>query len=246
VTDVVTLDNKRDCIKEVVNMQAAALYRSSIGKKALMAVTGLIWIGYVVLHMYGNLKAFEGAAYFNEYAEGLRHLGAPVFGYRHLLTIARVVLIASLGLHVWAALALYRQAMAARPATYASRKMVQANYASLTMRYGGIAIVFFVFFHLAHLTWGVPGIHNEFVHGDAYRNMVSGFQFLPWVIIYLVALVALGFHLFHGVWSMFQSLGLNNQDWDGVIRAAAWVLAIVVPVGFAVVPIAVQLGILTL
>lgn len=227
-------------------MQAVALYRSSIGKKAIMAVTGLVWIGYVVVHMYGNLKAFQGAAYFNEYAEGLRHLGEPIFGYRHLLNVARVVLVLSLGLHVWAAWSLFKQAMAARPATYASRRMVQANYAALTMRYGGVTILLFVLFHLAHLTWGVPGIHNDFIHGDAYHNLVTGFQFLPWVIIYLLALVALGFHLFHGVWSMFQTLGLNNRDWDGVIRAVAWVLAIGVPVGFASVPIAVQLGILTL
>lgn len=227
-------------------MQAAALYRSSIGKKALMALTGLIWIGYVVVHMYGNLKAFQGAAYFNEYAEGLRHLGEPVFGYRHLLTVARLVMVGSIGLHVWAALALYRQAAAARPATYASRKMVQANYAALTMKYGGVTILLFVLFHLAHLTWGVPGVHNDFIHGNAYHNLVSGFQFLPWVVLYLLALVALGFHLFHGVWSMFQTLGLNNRDWDGLFRALAWTLAIVVPVGFAAVPVAVQLGILTL
>lgn len=225
-------------------MQAAALYRSTIGKKAIMAVTGIIWVGYVVMHMYGNLKAFQGAVYFNEYAEGLRHLGEPVFGYLHLLTVARLVLVASLGLHIWAAVALYQQARAARPQNYATHRVVQANYAALTMRYSAILIALFVVYHLAHFTWGVPGIHSEFIRGDAYHNLVSGFQFAPVVGLYLLAVVALGFHLFHGVWSMFQTLGINNRDWDGVFRVLAWLLAIVVPLGFAAVPIAVQLGII--
>lgn len=227
-------------------MQAAALYRSTIGKKAIMAVTGLIWIGYVVMHMYGNLKAFDGAVYFNAYADGLRYLGEPVFGYRHMLTIARVVLVASLAAHVWAAISLYNQARNARPTDYEAKQIVQANYASLTMRYGGTVILLFILFHLAHLTWGVPGIHNNFVYGDAYSNLIYGFQSIPVVVIYLVALVALGFHLFHGTWSMFQTLGISNRGIEPAIRAVAWVFAIGIPVGFAVVPIAVQLGILTL
>ena len=225
-------------------MQAAALYRSSIGKKAIMAVTGLVWVGYVALHMYGNLKAFQGAAYFNEYAEGLRHIGAPVFGHLHLLTVARIVLVASIGAHIWAAWSLYTQARAARPSSYASRRVVQANYAALTMRYGAIVIVLFVLFHLAHLTWGTPGIHSDYIRGEAYHNLVVGFQSPLVVGFYLLALAALGFHLFHGTWSMFQTLGLNNQDWDGAFRALAWLLAIVVPVGFAAVPVAIQLGII--
>jgi succinate dehydrogenase / fumarate reductase cytochrome b subunit len=225
-------------------MQAVALYRSTIGKKALMAVTGLIWIGYVVVHMYGNTKAFLGPAYFNEYAEGLRHIGAPVFGYLHLLTIARIGLIASLAIHIWAAYSLYQVARAARPTNYAARRVVQANYASLTMRYGGVVLVLFILFHLAQLTWGVPGLTPDFQRGAAYENLVGAFQSLPVTLLYLVALVALGFHLFHGAWSMFQTLGLNNRDWDGVVRALAWLLAIVVPVGFASVPIAIVFGII--
>jgi succinate dehydrogenase / fumarate reductase cytochrome b subunit len=225
-------------------MQAAALYRSSIGKKALMAITGVVWIGYVIMHMYGNLKVFQGAEYFNEYAEGLRAIGAPIFGHLHLLMIARVVLVASLVIHIWAALVLYLQARAARPASYATRKVVQANYPSLTMRYGGVLILLFVLFHLMQLTWGVPGVSSGFIPGDPYHNVIQTFRAWPVVAIYLVALVALGFHLFHGTWSMFQTLGLNSDDWDGLIRGLAWLIAIVVPVGFAVVPIAVQFGML--
>jgi succinate dehydrogenase / fumarate reductase cytochrome b subunit len=223
-------------------MQAVALYRSSIGKKALMALTGLIWIGYVVVHMYGNLKVFTGSEHFNEYAEGLRVIGAPIFGPLHLLTIARIGLIAAIVIHVWAAYALYQLAREARPVTYASRRVVQANYASLTMRYGGTVILLFILFHLAHLTWGISPVHSDYIRGDAYHNLIAGFRSLPVVLIYLVALVALGLHLFHGTWSMFQTLGLNDSPWNVAFRALAWLLAIVVPVGFAVVPIAIQLG----
>lgn len=223
-------------------MQAVALYRSSIGKKALMALTGLIWIGYVVMHMYGNLKAFTGSEHFNEYAEGLRYLGAPIFGYLHLLTIARIGLVAAILIHIWAAYSLWITAREARPSSYASRRVVQANYASVTMRYGGTVILLFIIFHLAHLTWGISPVHPDYIRGDAYHNLVVGFSSLPVVIIYLVALVALALHLYHGTWSMFQTLGLNDGNWDLALRALAWLLAIVVPVGFAAVPIAIQLG----
>ena len=225
-------------------MQAAALYRSSIGKKALMAITGVIWIGYVIMHMYGNLKVFLGPEHFNAYAEGLRYLGAPIFGHLHLLMLARIILVSALVIHIWSALVLYRQALIARPSSYASRKIVQANYAALTMRYGGILLILFVFFHLMQLTWGTPGAISGFIPGDAYHNVITVFQSWPVVVIYLLALVALGFHLFHGTWSMFQTLGLNSTEWDATIRGLAWIIAIVVPVGFATVPIAVQFGIL--
>jgi succinate dehydrogenase / fumarate reductase cytochrome b subunit len=223
-------------------MQAVALYRSSIGKKALMALTGLIWIGYVVAHMYGNLKAFQGGEHFNEYAEGLRYLGAPIFGYLHLLTIARIGLVAAILIHIWAAWSLFVMARAARPASYASRRVVQANYAAVTIRYGGVVILLFVIFHLAHLTWGISPVHPDYIRGDAYHNLVIGFRSLPVVIIYLVAVAALALHLYHGTWSMFQTLGLNDSNWDTPYRVLALLLAIVVPVGFAIVPLAIQFG----
>jgi len=225
-------------------MQAVALYRSSIGKKTLMALTGLVWIGYVVAHMYGNLKAFQGSEHFNAYAEGLRDLGAPVFGHLHLLTIARIVLVAALLVHIWAAWSLFVMAREARPSSYASRRTVKANYASVTMRYGGVVLLLFVIFHLAQLTWGVSAISHDFVRGDPYQNVINSFSSLPIVILYLIALAALALHLFHGTWSLFQTLGLNDSNWDRVYRALAWILAIVVPLGFATVPIAVQLGII--
>ena len=223
-------------------IQALPLYNSTIGKKVLMAITGLIWIGYVVAHMYGNLKIFAGEVYFIEYAEGLRHLGAPVMGTRHFLMIARVVLTGSILIHVWAAVTLYRQARSARPSNYQMQRTVKANYAAKTIRYGGIVILLFVIYHLMHFTLGTPGIHSDFVPGNPYHNVISGFQSPINVAVYLLALCALGLHLYHGTWSMMQTLGFLNRRYDRAVRTLALLVALVVAVGFAVVPIAVIAG----
>ncbi len=215
------------------------LPRTTIGKKAIMAVTGLFYIGFVLIHMYGNIKVFFGAQYFNEYAEGLRSFGEPLLGHLHFLYIMRFLLIAALGLHIWAAVSLTRQARAARATNYSMVRRQEADYASLTMRWGGIALFFFIIYHLAHFTWGIPTIHANFTPGDAYGNLVYGFQNPLNVLLYLVALTALGFHLFHGTWSLFQTLGLLNRDTTKAVRGLAWIMAILIPVGFAVVPLAV-------
>jgi succinate dehydrogenase / fumarate reductase cytochrome b subunit len=225
-------------------MQATSvltLPRTTIGKKAIMAVTGLIGIGYVAIHMYGNLKMFNGQAYFNEYAHDLRYIGAPIFGHLHLLTIARIVLLAAIVLHVWAAVSLYNTARKARPQNYEMKRTVQANYAAKTIRYGGIVLFLFILFHLAQLTWGVVDAAN-FNRDDPYGNVVHSFQSLPVTIFYLVALAALGLHLYHGTWSMFQTLGFLNRKYDPIVRGFAVLLAVVIPLGFAAVPIAVTFG----
>jgi len=220
-------------------MAVMTLTRSSIGKKVIMAVTGAIWVGFLAFHMYGNLKVFQGAEYFNHYAESLRSLGAPVFSHLHLLTLLRIVVTGAVGLHVWAAISLYNGARNARPQSYEMKRTVKANYASITMRYGGVAIFLFISYHLAHFTWGWLG---HFTRGDAYGNLVEGFQNPFNVIFYVVAVSALGFHLFHGTWSMFQTLGFNNRKYDSTLRGLAWVMGIVIPVGFAIVPLAVLFG----
>jgi succinate dehydrogenase / fumarate reductase cytochrome b subunit len=230
----------------VMNVGVLTLYRSSIGKKVIMAVTGLIGIGYVVLHMYGNLKAFYGPEYFNAYAEGLRELGAPVFGHGHLLWIARLVLLAAVVLHVWAAWSLYRESERARSTKYVKHVKLQANPAALYMRFGGVVILIFVVLHLMHFTWGIPGVHPNFRWDDAYHNLVVGFQsyaFLP-AIFYVVATIALGFHLYHGTWSMFQTLGLNNQTYTQPLRALSLILAVVISGGFMIIPLAVLAGVI--
>lgn len=220
-------------------MAVMTLARSSIGKKVLMAVTGIIWVGFLFFHMYGNLKVFQGAEYFNHYAESLRSLGAPVFSHLHLLTVLRIVVTGAIVLHVWAAISLTQAARVARPQSYAVKKAVQANYAAVTMRYGGAVIFFFILYHLAHFTWGWLG---NFTRGEAYENLVAGFQNPFNVVLYLVAVTALGLHLYHGTWSMFQTLGFNNRKYDSTLRGLAWALGILIPGGFALVPLAVLFG----
>lgn len=227
-------------------MAVMTLTRSTIGKKVIMAVTGMIWVGFLLFHMYGNLKVFQGAVYFNEYSEGLRHLGHPIFGTQHLLWVARLVLLGAVLLHIWAALDLTRAVRRARPANYAVKKHVRADYAAITIRYGGAAIFFFLLYHLAHFTLGIRPVHPDFIHGDAYHNLVVGFQNPVNVVLYLVALVAVGLHLYHGSWSMFQTLGLNNQKYDSSLRGLALALGLLIPLGFALTPLSVLFGFVTL
>jgi succinate dehydrogenase / fumarate reductase, cytochrome b subunit len=228
----------------IMSIAAINLYRTSIGKKVVMAITGVIGIGFVILHMYGNLKVFVGPEYFNAYSEGLRGLGAPIFGHTHLLWIGRLVLLAAVVLHVWAAWSLYLESRQARGINYNKHSPVQASVASLYIRVGGVILLIFVIFHLMHFTWGVPGIHPDFSQTDVYRNVVVGLQsygYLP-AIFYLLAMAALGFHLYHGTASLFQTLGLSSQSHPQPLRALSLCLAIIVAVGFALVPLAVIFG----
>lgn len=218
--------------------------RTTIGKKVIMAVTGLIGIGFLLLHMYGNLKAFLGPVYFDEYAEALRNFGHPILGHLHFLTAFRALLIVSVIAHIWAAVTLTQQAWAARPVKYVVKKHVQADYASITMRWGGIVIFLFLIYHLMHFTWGVPVAPGGFERGAAYRNLVVGFQFWPATLFYLLGTVALGLHLYHGGWSMFQTLGLSNENTSRPLHLLAIGLAVLISVGFAIVPIAVLVGII--
>lgn len=228
-------------------MAVMTLTRSTIGKKVIMAVTGLVWIGFLAFHMYGNLKVYQGAAYFDHYAESLRELGAPLFSHLHLLTVIRIVVTVSVLAHIWAAISLTKAARNARPQNYEAKRIVQANYASITMRYGGVVIALFLLYHLAHFTWGlIPIPPGGFVKGAAYANLVGGFQSIFNVAFYLLAVAALGMHLYHGSWSMFQTLGFNNQKYDSTLRGLALALGILIPVGFAIVPLSVLFGFVTL
>lgn len=221
---------------------ALTLYRSTIGKKAVMAITGIIGYGFVILHMIGNLHIFEGPAEFNHYAEFLRTVGMPVVPERGVLWILRVVLIAAVVLHVNAALQLTRLDLASRPKGYRETKRKRATFASMTLRWGGIAIFFFLIYHLAHFTFGL-GIPNFGGHETAYANVVTGFANPINVALYIVAVGALGMHLYHGVWSMFQTLGLNSRRTDGLWRGLAALSGILLFLGFSTVPVAVIAGI---
>jgi succinate dehydrogenase / fumarate reductase, cytochrome b subunit len=219
----------------------ATLYRTSIGKKAVMAVSGMIGYGYVLLHMHGNTHIFDGPQKFNEYAEFLRVVGEPVLPYGGLLWIIRVVLLVALIAHVWSAVALTLEARQARPAQYAQKRAVRGTFANMTLRWGGLALFFFILYHLAHFTFGL-GIPNFQGHETAYANVVYGFQNPVNVGIYILAVACLGMHLYHGVWSAFHTLGLNNRRWDVVWRWLARLSGVGLFAGFALVPLAIFFG----
>jgi succinate dehydrogenase / fumarate reductase cytochrome b subunit len=220
-----------------------ALWSTSIGKKAVMAVSGLVLVGFVVVHMLGNLKVFQGQAKFDLYAHWLREVGAPVFGPGQLLWLARLVLLAAAVLHVVAAVELTRISRAARPIAYARRRPIASTYASRTMRWGGALLALFVIYHLLHFTFGAVGFGpGQFQPLSAYRNVVAGFSVWYVSAFYIAAMGALGLHMYHGVWSMFQTLGLNSDRSDSLYRALATVASLAVVLGNVSVPVAVLTG----
>jgi succinate dehydrogenase / fumarate reductase cytochrome b subunit len=219
-----------------------SLWDSTVGKKIAMAVTGTILILFVFGHMLGNLKVYQGPEAFNHYAEGLRTFGAPFLGNSQLLWIIRLVLLAAVLIHIVAAYQLTMRSRAARRHAYKQWDSgLVFSYASRTMKWGGIIILLFVVYHLMHFTFG--NVHPDFVHGDAYHNFVVGFRSLPVSLAYIAAMVPLGFHLYHGFWSMLQTLGANNEKYNYLRRPLAAVLALLI-VGVNVsFPVAVLTGI---
>jgi succinate dehydrogenase / fumarate reductase cytochrome b subunit len=216
-------------------------YRSSLGKKAVMAVTGLVLFGFVLGHLVGNLKMYQGQEKFDAYAEHLRELGAPFFGHGQFIWVMRLGLLLAVGLHIHAAWALTVQNRRARPGGYEVETHIQSTYASRTMRWGGVIVQLFVVYHLMHLTWG--NAHPDFEAGKVYQNVVVGFS-IPWVaIFYVIANLALGLHLHHGLWSLFQSLGWNHPKLNPWRRRFAAVFAAVVTIGNVSFPIAVLTGV---
>jgi succinate dehydrogenase / fumarate reductase, cytochrome b subunit len=188
-------------------------YRSAVGKKWVMAVTGLVLMGYVFFHALGNLKLYSGAEGLNHYGEFLRELLVPIFPRTVTLWLMRGGLLLATILHIHSAYSLTRMNARANAGGYEQKVDYQAaNIAGRTMRWTGIIITLFVLFHLADLTWG--NVNPDFVRGDIYRNMIASFERVPVAILYIVANIALAFHLYHGAWSMFQSLGVNNPKWN--------------------------------
>jgi succinate dehydrogenase / fumarate reductase cytochrome b subunit len=218
-----------------------AAVRSSVGTKILMAVTGGILLIFVIVHFVGNLKVYMGAGEFNHYAEGLRTFGSPFFARGQLLWLLRIGLIVAVLIHILAALSLTLQSRRARNVAYRKKESLAFSYASRTMVWGGLTILAFVVFHLLHLTFGT--VHPDFVHGDAYSNFVVGFESWPVSIAYVLAMVPLGFHIYHGTWSAFQTMGANNPRYNAMRRPLAMTIAIVLAGGNALFPLAVLSGI---
>ncbi len=223
------------------------LYSTALGKKYVMAITGLIGIGFVIVHLIGNLKMYlgvvDGEYDIDVYGEFLRELLVPLLPRTYALWALRIVLIAALVLHLHAAYTLTIINRRARPTKYQSKRdYVAADFAARTMRWTGIIVLLFLFFHLADLTWG--WFNPDFVRGEVYRNVDASLSRIPVAILYIVANIALGIHLFHGTWSLFQSMGWNNPRFNPWRRALATGVATVITVGNVSFPIAVQAGII--
>lgn len=212
---------------------------SSVGKKSVMAVTGVIFLLYVIAHMIGNLKIFFGQETFDAYSEHLRTLGAEIFGYEGVLWIIRVVLVASLVLHMAAAFSLWYKAKRARPIGY-QHKGHQGSYAARTMRWGGVIIALFVIWHILDLTTGT--VNPADGDASAYEKLVASFDRPVVAIFYILAMVALSLHISHGLWSGIQTLGGNSAVRQHALKTFSVGVGVVVAVGFAIIPVSVMFG----
>ncbi len=212
------------------------LWDSAVGKKVIMAVTGLILVAYLITHVLANLLVFQGPSRINAYSAFLHGTGGALWA-------ARLVLLAALVLHVIAAVQLGRRRFEARPVSYAAGQVPQVStWGSRTIRWGGGLILLFVVYHILHFTVGTA--HPDFVEGDPYHNVATGFRSLGVVIVYLVAMAAVGLHLYHGVWSSGRSLGITAPSPNPLRRTAAALLALLIWLGFTIIPIAVYAGVL--
>lgn len=221
---------------------------STVGKKMAMAVTGLILYGFVVMHMIGNLKVFMGVNAetghykIDEYAEFLRAMGHELFGHTTVLWITRVVLLVAVLIHVTLALQLNAANKRARPVGYKKFEPKAGSVASRTMLFSGLFLLAFIVYHILHFTTGTLHMHG-FQHGAVHANMSSAFA-VTWVAgIYFIAVALLGFHLYHGVWSLFQTLGIHTPERSKPIKALAALSGLGLFLGFASVPVSFYLGI---
>ncbi|MFD9791177.1 succinate dehydrogenase [Streptomyces sp. NPDC059070] len=219
------------------------VWDSTVGKKAVMAVSGLIMLTYLAVHMFGNLKIFFGAGDFNGYAHWLRTIGEPFLHYEWALWIIRVVLVAAVVAHAVSAYQLSRRDIRARPQGYV-HKRPRATYATRTMRWGGIILGLFIVWHVLDLTTGT--VHSGgFQTGHPYQNVIDTFSTWYGNTIYIVAMLALGLHVHHGFWSAAQTLGAGSAARDRILKALAGALALVLTLGFIAVPVAVMTGVVS-
>lgn len=219
--------------------RAVHLHRTTVGKKILMAATGLILFAFVVGHLVGNLKLLQGEQKFDAYSASLRQAGAPLAGEGQLLWLARLVLLVAVAVHVVAAVQLTRISRRARPVGYRKTSDLSFSYASRTMRWGGVIILAFVVYHLLHLTFGT--LHHDF-SDSVYRNVVAGFRRWPVAAAYMAAMIPLGLHIYHGLWSATQTLALCNPRIDRWRRPAALAVAVAITAGNLGLPLVVLAG----
>jgi succinate dehydrogenase / fumarate reductase cytochrome b subunit len=216
--------------------RVVGFYESTLGKKALMAVTGIILFGFVVGHMLGNLQIYLGAERLNAYAE-LLHANQT------LLWIARSVLLISVLVHIVAAVQVWLRSRASRPVKYRVFRPPAVDYAARTMAWSGPIIAAFIGFHLLHLTIG--SAHPDYIRGDVYHNVVTGFS-VWWVsAVYIAANLLLAMHLYHGLWSLLQTLGIDHPRIESLRRPFAVVFAVVIAIGNISVPLSVLTGVVS-
>jgi succinate dehydrogenase cytochrome b subunit len=213
--------------------QALRFYQAPIGKKVVMAATGVVLFGFVLGHMAGNLQFFLGREHFDHYASVLRATPALLWG-------VRATLLVSVSLHIAASIQLTVLKRKARPIGYVKQTAVDSSYASRTMMWSGPILAAFIVYHLLHLTLGTA--HPSFEEGHVYDNVIAGFSVIPVSIAYIVAMILLGMHLNHGVWSMFQSLGVGHPRYSAALRRLATIFSVLVVLGFTSIPIAVLAG----
>lgn len=218
--------------------QTWGIYQVYIGKKLVMVASGVVLVLYIFGHLAGNLQVYMGAAQLNAYA-------AFLHSHEGLLWTARTVMLAAVALHVWSSFLLWLEKRRARPIGYVKKDDVPASYASRTMIWSGPILAAFVVFHILHLTTGSVGLgfqepeHERFF---AYQNVVSGFQHPVVSIAYIIAIVLLSMHLYHGLWSMFQSVGISHRRYTPLLKRAAHVVAILVAAGYISIPLSVMIG----
>jgi len=222
--------------------RAVRFYEAPVGKKAVMAITGLVLFGYVVAHLLGNLQIYSGnPQQINVYAAFLHNPANAI-----ALMAARIFLLVCVVLHIVAAIQLWGQNNAARPVAYARKADPGTNYAARTMRYSGLIVGAFVIFHILHLTVGaIPGLPAEEVglnQPDVRANVIHGFQNYGVTAFYIIAMILLCMHLYHGIWSMFQSFGLFHPRYTPAIKKGAAAVAILILIGNISIPLAVLAG----
>ncbi len=217
-------------------VRPARFWASTNGKKVVMAITGAVLFLFVIGHMLGNLQFFEGADKLNAYGHFLH--GVP-----EILWAVRIVLLVSVILHIWASIDLAVRKNKARPVGYNKKENIASSYASRTMYWSGPIILAFVIYHLLHLTGGVVHPGGAFIQGDVYHNVVAGFS-VWWVSAwYIFSMILLGFHIRHGAWSMFQSVGINHPRHTPILKKLAAIFAVVIVLGYISIPLSVLLGV---
>jgi succinate dehydrogenase / fumarate reductase, cytochrome b subunit len=214
-------------------MPLGGFWGSTIGKKVVMAVTGIVLVGYILAHVTANLLIFAGPAAIDSYAAKLRTLPMLLWG-------VRILLLASVVLHIVAATQLTVRSRAARPMPYHRLEPQTSSAAARTMRWGGVALLLFLVYHILHFTTGQA--HPDFIHLAPYHNVTTAFRVWWVAAIYIAAMLALAMHLYHGTWSMFQTLGIEHPRVNPARRRVATLIAVLVPLGFVAVPVAVLVG----